>query len=529
MNYLLEMLGKGLEMSPAELLAEYLTHPKRSKSNLPINRGLDLLRVGKPRAAARCLAPLCQNGPHRAFAHVASAVACDEESNPRGAMSHLRSAIEIRPGRADILSAMGLCCEKAHRRQQAVKYYLQAIHNDPAGAPARYRLAAVGISTEQWDAAIKQCMALTHFELRHNWLIGAMGMLNYRAGQYDRAVDLFQAAIAMEPENWALSDQDTEELVSQGKIYQAMERLGELLQRQGPFADIHTRLGDLYGQIGDDEHATKHYLMALDIQPDYLETTVKLASHHLVFGRIEQAAETFHRAAELNNRVMYNYAALGCAHMRLGQKTQAHNAFELVAAVEPNTVMLISESMRLQLLLVETGPTGDEAQQALIRAHDNDHLLLSQVRRLTGELARSDRADIRYSQGILMMALGQVDQAEKHFARAAQINPAHTPSIVELAIIRHKKGLNDRAVETFLKATDTPQEILGRHYRMALLYADRRRFARATRSLAQRLGERWPQQRSAISTSLEQMGLLDAVSSAWRNLQKIHQKNIKKN
>ncbi len=529
MNYLLEILGKGLEMSPAELMAEHLTLPRLKAAGEPINRGLDLLRAGKPEAATRCLAPFCNSGPYRAAAHIASAVACDEESNTRRAVNHLLAAMEILPGRTDILAGLGLCCEKAHLSREAIKFYRRAINRDPAGSPARYRLAAIQITNGNCDEAIKQCRALSHFELRHNWLIGAIGALNYRNGKYDRAVQLLQAAIAMEPENWALADEDIEELVNEGKFYHALERLHELLQRQGPFADLHVRIADLYGRTGDDEQAIRHYLRALDIQPDYLEGTVKLGSHHLAFGRIEQAAEAFHRAAELNNRITFNYVALGCAHLSAGRKSDAHNAFELAVAVEPNTVTLMSETLRLHSLLAETDMHDAVNTKEIIRqTYDNDRMLIRQVSSHARELAANDRADLRYTHGMLLLALGQVDGAQKQFTRAVEINPAHMQSIVELGIIRHKKGLKEKAEETFRQAADISQDLLRRHYHLALLHSDPRKFARVTHVLSARQENQWIKKRSVITTSLEQMGLLDTVSSTWRNLQSIHCKDRQK-
>ncbi|GAG49905.1 unnamed protein product, partial [marine sediment metagenome] len=144
--------------------------------------------------------------------------------------------------------------------------------------------------------AAEQYIALRDAEPQHTWIRTALAHLYYRIGSYDKAVEEFEGAIVMEPENWALIDDEVESLVGSGLIREAIERLHTLLTEQGEFADLHARLGDLYGRIGDDEAAMHHYHTALDLQPNYLEATVKLGTQHLITGRWDEAAEAFHAA-----------------------------------------------------------------------------------------------------------------------------------------------------------------------------------------------------------------------------------------
>jgi len=543
-SYLLELLGRGLQGEMADLLDRYFRsgptcsieqlkascrqHP--DWPDLHLQLGLAYLRAVQVPEAITYLARACRRKPDYLAARLALAAAHEENGDPTAAMEQLRIANQTHPGETHIIFAIGFCCEKLRRPLEAAEAYRDVVGRDPSFRLARERLAAVAVLTGDLDEAVEQYRALQQAEPHLTWLHSALAHLYYRAGNYEQAVEEFETAIAMEPENWALLDDEVESLVADGQVRQAIERLHELLENQGPFADLHVRLGDLYSQTGDDDAATKHYLQALEVQPGYLEAMVKLGTHHLICARWEQAAETFHQAADLNDRVLANYVGMGVAQAAGGNQAQAVNSFELAGAVEPNSTLLLTEMARLQLKAAAADEfvrnfQKDELPPDEPIGLDRDDLLGRQTAVHAEQVRRHPRhADLRYRYGVLLRASGNLGEAMGQFAQAVEINPTYVQAVIKLGITQQELGLTDEAVETFKRALELRPEYVDLHYRLGLLFTDRRRFEEAVQHMEQAAAGAPDNEqiRASVALALQNMGLMDRAAATWRSLWKIH-------
>lgn len=543
MSQLLELLGRGLQDDLGDLLDRYFwTPPVRTTQQLEdacrapgdhpdlhLQLGLAYLRGQQIPEAAGHLKLACRQKPDFFAARVALAAACHEQGDHAGAIENLQIANGVHGDQAPVLFAIGFSLEKLRKPAEAMEYYRDAIKQDPAFVPARQRLAAVDLTLEDLDEAIEQYEAMRIELPQFPWVRTTLAHLYFRAGQFSRAVEEFECAIAMEPENWSLVDEEVEALVADGQVREAIERLHELLQNQGDFADLHVRLGDLYSQSGNDAAALKHFHAALEIQPNYLEAEVKLGTHHLVAGRWEQAAETFAEAAELNEDLLASYIGMGVAQEAGGKHDQALASFDLAAAIEPNSTLLLAEMARLQLKaaaaeemqgdLSAPEPASGEAQI------DNDDLLRKQLQRHAEQVEiNPTHADLRYRYGVLLRAEGRNGEAMEQFARAVEINPTYVQAIVKLGISQQELGLIAEAVETFKKALELKAHYVDVHYRLALLYTDRRELAEAVKHMEAAV-EGAPdngQIRASLALSLQNMGLADRTAATWRSLWKLH-------
>ena len=544
MSHLLELLGRGLQSDIADLLDRHFRAPTiRSIEQLQAScrqhpdwpdvhfqLGLAYLRAAQVPEAIEHLSQACRQKPDYLAARLALAAAHEENSDPVAALDQLKIANQTHPGETNVLFAIGFCHEKLLQPKAAAEAYRDVVESDPSFRPARERLAAVAVFLDDIDAAIEQYRALQLAEPHLAWIHSALAHLYHRAGHYDQAVEEFQAAIAMEPENWALLDDQVESLIASGQIRQAIDRLHELLERQGPFADLYVRLADLYSQTGDDDAATKHYLQGLEIQPDYIEALVKLGTHHLVFARWDQAAEAFHQAADLNDRVLTNYVGMGVAQAAAGNQVEALNSFDLAAAVEPNSTLLLAEMARLQLKAAVadefTRSFQDDQSPAVddIRL-DHDDLLGKQTAVHAEQVRLHPRhADLRYRYGVLLRAEGRLGEAMEQYAEAVDINPTYVQAIIKLALTQQELGQGAEAVQTFQKALEVRPEYVDLHYRLGLLYTDRRQFEEAVRHMEE-ASDGAPdneQIRASLALALQNMGLMDRAAATWRSLWKIH-------
>ncbi len=544
MSYLLEMLGRGADTDLEDLLARYYWSPQprdidelrqacedrpdRLEAHLQL--GLAYLRGSETEDAIRHLGHVCRQKPDHLAARLALSSAYLEQGDANSAIDHLRIASQNHPGEVPILFALGFCNEKLNERSTAAEYYRDVVRRDGSFLVARERLAAVAVALGETEEAVRQYVALRDARPELTWVRCALAHLYYRAGQYDLAVDEFETAIAMEPENWALLDDQVEALAAQGQLREAIERLHSLVAEQGDVADLHVRLADLYSQVGDDSAAMKHYLHAIDLEPNYLEGLVKLGTHQLIFGRWEEAAELFHRAADLNDQVLLSYVGLGVAQAAAGRRPDAINSFDLAAAVEPNSTLLLAETARLQLkvaLADEFAKSFETGEPAKVSAADltNDHLLHMQIDRHVEEVARRpDHADLRYRYGVLLRAEGRHGDALEQFRKAVDLNPTYVQAIMKLGLVQQELGMYEDAIETYKAALEIKPHYVDLHYRLGVLYTDRRMFEEAVQHMeaASRGAPDNERIRAGLALSLQNMGLMDRASATWRSLWKIH-------
>jgi superkiller protein 3 len=544
-SHLLEILGRGLEHDLGDVLDRYYWSPGRfsqaeledrciktpKDSEVHLQLALVQMRASQTDLAIAHLKQACRYAPDYLAARLAIASACTEKGLPAEAMEHLRIAWQTHPGETPVLLAMGYCHEKLGQAEKAAECYRDVIARDEKLLVARERLAALAVFLNHPDEAIDQYEALRKERPEDSWVRSALAHLYYRAGRHGEAIREFETAIAMEPENWALVDDEVEALAADGHVREAIERLHGLIEEQGPFADLLVRLADLYGRVGDDEAATTHYQRALDIQPTYIEAAVKLGTQHLTGGRWDEAAESFQTACELNDRLLVNYVGMGVANLAAGRRDDGLNCFELARAIEPNSTLLLTEMARLQLKAavaedflrnfeVGQGATSHELDL------DNDDLLDKQIEQHAAQIEREpEYADLRYRYGVLLRAQGRLGEAAEEFAKAVELNPGYVSAIIKLGITQQDLGRVNEAVETFTKALELKPDYVDLHYRLGLLHTDRKNFAEAAQHL-ELAAKHAPDNRrlqAFLAMSLQNMGLMDRAAATWRSLWRIHQ------
>jgi len=541
-SYLLEILAQGVSASLADILGGYFECPSMEPVDLLLRRtnenkdlpdprfqlGLAHMQAGEPDRAIESLTEVCALHPDHLPAKLAIASAYGTLGRYDQAIEHLQIADRINPGDAAVRFCIGLCREKLHEPQLATVCYRDAIQADPKAAQPRRRLAAVAVLLGRFDQAVEQYRFLCRQDPQSNWTHSALAYLYYLAKQYDKSIEEFENAIALEPENWALADDEVEALVACGQSQRAIGRLEMLIDEQGAFPDLHVRLADLLGQTGDDEGALQHYRAALEIQEDYIEARVKLGTHHLLCKRWEQAAEAFCEACELNDRILENYIGMAVALTAAGQEEEAMNSLDLAVAIEPNSDLLFAETARLQLRASMATKFAGSVHRSATSVHKDDALdddLVSKyVQAYASQTNRcGNQAALHYRYGMLLKWQGKIAAATEAFTRAVQISPAYTTAKIKLGIAQQESGHVEQAIETLGHSMDVPQNEIDMHYKLALLYTDRAQLEEALQLMERESGGSVSRVeiREAVALSFQNMGLANRTAATMRDLRKL--------
>ena len=544
MSYLLDMLGKGLDGSLTDRLGHYFctaglvslselaarTQAEPGRADLQVRLGVAYLDAAQASEAIEHLQLACRHDPRHVPARLALACALEETGRTPDALEELERADGLQPNQPVVLFCIGFLLEKMSRPEQAAATYRRAIELDSDLVFARQRLAAVAVLRNELSEAIEQYAWLVQHDPGDTHARATLGQLHYRAGQPAEAVRHFEDSIAMEPENWALADEQVEALVAAGQIPEAVERLEEMLQTQGDLPDLHLRLADLYDRLDQDEPASTHYRAALDLQPNYLEGLVRFGTHHLMHGRWADASEAFAGAVDLNDRLLTAYVGLGVAQAAQRDEAGALSSFDLAAALEPNSSLLMREMARLQLRsaldcfaagAAEPPCNLDPRSAASLEGHE---LLALQLERHAEHVRQEPHyADVRYRYGVLLRAEGLLREALEQFDAAIALNPAYTQAIIKKAITLKELDRDEEAVAAFRAALELKPQHVELHYRLALLYTDGRQFEEAVRQVEAASADAGPQTRARLALALQQIGLLDRAAATWRSLRRTFQ------
>ena len=548
MSYLLELLGRGLETEIGDVLRRIYgpassspleqlqcnVHNRPNRADLRREFGIRLLCSDHIPEAIGQLSIACQLAGDDVPARAALAAAYEAGSAVEDASRQLELLVTDSPEEPNLLFALGSCYERLQRPEEAAGCYRRAIATDGRFDAARERLAAISVMLGDDAEAIQQYEHLRKGVADETWYLSVLGHLYYRQGEFCKAMANFESAAVAGPENWSLLDDTIERLIEARRFSEAMLRLDDLIEKQPCFPDLHVRLGDLYVALGQDDAAMACYVRATELQPDYMEAVIKIGTQHSAAGRWDQAAEAYCQAAEINDRCLRSYIGLGVTQLAAGKADQAAVSFDLAGSIEPNSGQLMSETVRLQLMNamadehVAQAGREMEAPSAAACLGSGD-LLSTQLQRHEHAVAvRPGDSDLRMRYGMLLRNQGKLAEAAEQFRCVLRAIDAHMDATIKLGITLADMEQDDGAAAMFKQAFDVTAEQIGTHYRLGLLYTDRRLFEKAVRSMEEAAPQGRDNVRTMLAASLQNMGLLDRSAATWRSLCQIHNAHVRK-
>jgi tetratricopeptide (TPR) repeat protein len=540
MNPVLEVLSRGLLSSLsggfAALLqdpdpnptVQELKHQARRDPNNPtpwVRLGTRFLRQYRVVPAKDCFERAAAIDDESAPARLGLACALDELGHTDQAIAHLLDVQRCDPFDAAVSFCLGFCYERLHSVSPALAHYTNSLRACPSLRNAHERLAAIWLYRRRLDKAIHHYRHLCELDPDAIDVRLFLASLLLQARRPEHAVEQFDLALLMEPDNWAGRDDAAAAYEEAGLFVEAVDQLHRLLQQESNRADTHLHLGDLYRKLGQDQTALHHYLQAVQVNPDYLEATVKVATSHLRADRHLEAARWFNRAVQLNDRLLIAYVGRALAQHEAGQSDAAATSLDMAASLEPNSILLFAEMLQLQrqaqpspdLLLrpLHENPPSPQPEQAMTE------LLRQQIDRHRKMLRRNpNHADLHYRLGMLLRQQGLDDEAIEHYRQAVAIYPLYTPALIKLGLALTRQADRPEVIAVLQQAFHVPPDAAKLHYNLALLFCQRAHFELAVEHFEFVWGAKGqPADAHAnLSLALQNMGLIDKAAATWQAL-----------
>ena len=521
MSKLLEILGRAMTVDTADLIWHWLNAVKLPKDDSEsaqyqqLNKIVELVDDRRVEAAEKQLRLYLFENPSCIRGRLAAAAICLHENRLDNAVKELNSVYLRQPNNTMALYALGHCYERLGKESGAIEFYQDCLKFKNYLQLPRQRLAAIYFKNGQLEKTIQEYELLKDEYPDDISALVTLGHLYIANARYSKAIEAFNTAILIHPDNFHTEDDDIDQLVRDGQLHEAAGQLEDLLQEQSDNADLIVKHADVLNMLGATAEALSQYEEAVRICPDFLEATIKLGTQYLQMQEGQLAARQFNRAVEINDQIVDAYIGLAIAQKLAGEVSDALVTLSLAAAIQPNSSLLLAETATLQFMVSFGGnlpfhntKNSPKLIEAVIGAHR------SQITR------RPQNPDLHYRLGVLMMSVGKMGEAIEAFQSTLEINPTYTRAKSKLVVCLFETGQKEPALERMIGPECLDKGTLELHYKIALLYCDRVKFASSLMNLDRLLENNFTCADSAVNISivLQNLGLLDRVTAMWENL-----------
>ena len=521
MGGLLEVLGRAITVDTPQLVWHWLREKRRVETGgdlaerTNMDRIIDLMGQGKFGEAREHVRLHLFENASCTLGRMAAAALALQEGDLRHAIEELNSVYMRRPNNTLALYLLGHCYERLGYQAEAIEFYQDCIKfNDRLMLPAQ-RLGAIYFKEGRLEdtAAQYECIRQHYPDDIANLV--TLGHLQLLIGRCDQAIETLNTAILIHPDNFITRDDQIDELIQSGQYEEALDAINVLLAGEPERADLIARQADILTMTGGVSDAIALYQQALRICPDFLEATIKLGTSYLKMRAEQLAARQFNRAIEINDAIVDAYAGLAAAQKRAGHEDEARNTLSLACAIQPNSAFLLAETGKLILKtaleasLLPAPPDGHTLEQTIVAAHQNHLTSVPQ------------NPDLYYRLGLLYMNGRAMDRAADAFRAALRINPGYTRAATKLAVCLFETGHATEALDLIVPPRRYDATTLDLHYRTALLYADRVKFASSMINLQRQIERNLAPNLNPvpnISIVLQNLGLSDSVGLMWEHL-----------
>jgi tetratricopeptide (TPR) repeat protein len=231
----------------------------------------------------------------------------------------------------------------------------------------------------------------------------ALGNTFLDQGQIDKAIEQYEAALAIEPD-YAMSRYNLGvALAAVGRLDEAIEQYQETVRLQPNNAVAHNNLGNALLMQGRLEPAMDHCREALRLDPDFAEAHFNVGTISYLHGDVDEAIAEYRQALEANPELTAVHYPLGFALAQRGRLDEAIAEYRKALDAQPGNA-----------------------------------------------------AEIHNSLGLALAAAGRLEEAEVHYQTALSIRPDFADARYNLYKVLAEQGRRDRRNSTKISSGASP-------------------------------------------------------------------------
>ena len=263
------------------------------------------------------------------------------------------------------------------------------------------------------------------------------GVTAYKNGDYATAVARLQAAASMALNSFRAHFYLGLALIADRRYHEALDALNIALDLDPDHLQSLTALGDAYLKLGDLAEAEAGYFRALKFRPDYPAALDGLARVSESRAEFDKAIELYRRAIASNRGYAPAYTNLGDLYLRQNKFEEAVELLEEAVAVRPDFADGLN---RLALAYGRLGLNNEAIatiQKALqVEPHNAAHPA---------------------TLGVLQLERGSLSAAETSFGASLALDPGQPDALQGLAEVARRRGQYDAALAQVDRALSDPR------------------------------------------------------------------------
>jgi tetratricopeptide (TPR) repeat protein len=213
------------------------------------------------------------------------------------------------------------------------------------------------------------------------------GMILKLQNKLPEAVEHYQRALQIDPDNAEVYFHMAEALAGLGELDRAIEYLRKYIQKAPPTAALHVNLGIYLGWQGKTDEESSEYRRALEIDPKSADAYYGLGNNLAARGELEEAKKHYLRAIELNPQKSEFHFNLGNLLVKQNLLDQATESFRQAIRVKPRFPLARNNLGRLLAARGDLAGAMEQFREALrvdpafAPAHESMAQLLAQLGR----------------------------------------------------------------------------------------------------------------------------------------------------
>ena len=246
-------------------------------------------------------------------------------------------------------------------------------------------------------------------------VVGILAALTWHQTKiYDNLETLWRDTLAKNPAAWMAHNNLGALLARQGKLTEAIEQYERALQLKPDEAEAYTNLGGVLARQGKLTEAVQNCERALQLEPDYAEAYYNLAVALAAQGKLPEAIKDYQRALQLKPDYPEACNNLGVALSEQGKLPEAIKNYERALQLKPDYP---EAYYNLAVALSEQGKLPEAIK---------DYERALQL--------KPDYPEAYNDLGIALGEQGNFSEAVQSFQRALQLKPDYTEAYTNLKV-----------------------------------------------------------------------------------------------
>jgi tetratricopeptide (TPR) repeat protein len=388
----------------------------------------------------------------------------------------LNRALQLKPDSPETLYLLAEAYSDESRPLDALNLMVRAHKIAPENTDVIFLMARISMSQNYYEDAIPLLESGIAIAPRRPDLLAALGESYFMAGKVDKAIEVFQKLIKLDP--------SARSYVFLGISYRHLGRFDEAKQyfQEGLKLDPHNgaclyNLGFIAERQGDSASAESLFQQALHWNPDYAEALLELANLRIMNKKYADAVELLRKYVRVSRNPATGYYKLAMVERNLHEMEAADRDLKVFQTLSKDAPAGPYPYEHLFDYLDNRSKLAPQAQNQFDIAQLNDdikkhpdqpqnlyllaeaHLKAGKISEAKDAIAQLDKlsaGDYRTQNGVgvLLARYRLYDDAIAHFQNAQQANPGSDEVAFNIADAYFRKGRYPEALDAAGKISE---------------------------------------------------------------------------